>query len=467
MKRAGPQSESVAEPVAIDRSADLRARHRSWRRALGVGAGASLVTCLLVAARLIPIGSPSGHWVYGYLQAFSPRIIVIALVVGLLVHVALVVAEGTIARYEWATVVAWLLVGLVAQGVLRTLTPIGMNRMFTSSGTNAFYEVASSYPLPTVLRDFNQLRQRWPLHARSNMPGKVIVVSALERLSNRPRILAWLVVLLSDIGGLLMYGFVRDLFNDRRVALFSLVLYLLLPGKLYFFPLLNTVTPTVLLPSLWLSLCWFRTGRYLYAAGTGAAVYGLLLFEPLPLVMGVVAAPLALSTLRRDGRWSRFAAQAGLSVLAFAVVDALVRWRYGFEAIETFRLLGIEALAFNADAGRPYTIWVWQNLFDFLFAVGVCQGVMSLGCFPDALRRIGEPIAVLCASLAVVLLVLDLAGVNRGEVVRLWIFLACFFQIPAAYVCARLDGRMAITMVIATTILQDALGTAMIGFVVP
>ena len=26
-------------------------------------------------------------------------------------------------------------------------------------------------------------------------------------------------------------------------------------------------------------------------------------------------------------------------------------------------------------------IWVWQNLLDFLFAVGVCQGVMSLG-FP-------------------------------------------------------------------------------------
>mgnify|MGYP003694756195 CR=1 FL=1 len=132
-----------------------------------------------------------------------------------------------------------------------------------------------------------------------------------KRLSNRPRILAWLVVLLSNIGGLLMYGFVRDLFSDRRVALFSLVLYLLVPGKLYFFPLLNTVTPTVLLLSLWLSLRWIRTARYLYAAGTGAAVYGLLLFEPLPLVMGVVAAPLALSTLRRDGEWSRFAATGG------------------------------------------------------------------------------------------------------------------------------------------------------------
>ena len=36
------------------------------------------------------------------------------------------------------------------------------------------------------------------------------------------------------------------------------------------------------------------------------------------------------------------------------------------------------------------------------------------------------------------LLALDLTGVNRGEVIRLWIFLACLFQVPTAYVCVRL-----------------------------
>jgi hypothetical protein len=66
-----------------------------------------------------------------------------------------------------------------------------------------------------------------------------------------------------------------------------------------------------------------------------------------------------------------------------------------------------------------------------------------------------------------VLLATDLIGINRGEVVRLWIFLACFFQIPAAYVCARLGNRAAMVPVLATTVLQSALGTSMIGFVVP
>ena len=76
-------------------------------------------------------------------------------------------------------------------------------------------------------------------------------------------------------------------------------------------------------------------------------------------------------------------------------------------------------------------------------------------------------IALGCGSLVAVLFVTDLLGVNRSEVVRLWIFLACFWQIPAAYVCARLNSATAIALLTGVTLLQDALGTAMIGFILP
>jgi hypothetical protein len=49
----------------------------------------------------------------------------------------------------------------------------------------------------------------------------------------------------------------------------------------------------------------------------------------------------------------------------------------------------------------------------------------------------------------------------------LWIFLACFFQIPAAYLCARLEPRAALALVLTLSILQCAFGTSMIGFIVP
>ena len=65
------------------------------------------------------------------------------------------------------------------------------------------------------------------------------------------------------------------------------------------------------------------------------------------------------------------------------------------------------------------------------------------------------------------LIAVDLIGVNRGEVIRLWIFLACFFQVPAAWACSRFNGAGAITVVVAASALLVALATAMIRFVVP
>jgi hypothetical protein len=61
----------------------------------------------------------------------------------------------------------------------------------------------------------------------------------------------------------------------------------------------------------------------------------------------------------------------------------------------------------------------------------------------------------------------DVIGVNRGEAIRLWIFLACFWQIPAAYICRRLESSLAFTVVLIMTVLQIALGTAMLAFIVP
>jgi hypothetical protein len=154
--------------------------------------------------------------------------------------------------------------------------------------------------------------------------------------------------------------------------------------------------------------------------------------------------------------------------LAFTIVHTTVSWLWGFNAIGAFRELAAEAVAFNQLEHRRYVVWVWQNLIDFAVATGVCQMTIFVAALGTALRgRLTDPLGILGISLAAVLLVTDLAGVNRGEVVRLWIFLACLFQVPAAYLCSRLDGRLAIALVIATTLLQDAIGTQTIGFIVP
>ena len=440
---------------------------------LGAAALLSLLVSWSVVTQALILGSAAGGWTYGYVSAFSPGILLVATAATVLAAALLFGTRHT--TREWPVLFAWIAVSLCLDAVMRSTTPFGFARLFASDGANAFYSVTGQFRASAVLGDFDRVRAQWPLHAQSNMPGKLMLVYALGNLSRDPGVLAWLAVLVSNAGAAAMYSSVRELFGDRRVAMYSAVLYLFLPAKLYFFPLLNTVTPAIVLTCTALLLKWLRSGSAVYAAALGAALYGLVFFEPLPLVMGLLFALLVVRAhILGQITWPQVLLHAGIGMAAWLFTYAAVRLLTGFDLLRAFRQISGQAVQFNADAGRPYAIWVRANLGEFLFGIGVCQAILFVAALTDGFRggtswrdRLTNPITVLCAGIAAVLLVTDAIGVNRGEVIRLWIFLACFFQIPAAYVCARLDTRWALTLVIAVTVLQATLGTAMIGFIVP
>ena len=147
--------------------------------------------------------------------------------------------------------------------------------------------------------------------------------------------------------------------------------------------------------------------------------------------------------------------------------------KFRLDSRSTLRVLAADAVKFNEATGRPDEIWVYQSLLDFVVAVGACQAVLFVGALVDGFARgkggtrLAEPIVAFTLGLVGVVLALDWLGVNRGEVVRLWIFLACLCQIPAAYVCARLESPIAIALIFTVTLLYNALGTAMVGFILP
>jgi len=447
---------------------------RDW---LGAGSLMALLVCYTVATQSLVLGSREGGWVYGYVAVFNPRMLMMAATATALAAVLIFAFDSRPenSRSDWVPILAWIVVALGLQALMRSLNPFSFERLFASDAANAFYGVTEHYRAGVVLRDFDRVRASWPLHAQSNMPGKLMLVYALRNLSRQPAALAWLAVLVSNFGAALMYSFARELFADRRVAVYSAVLYLVMPAKLYFFPLLNAVTPVVVLACAVLVLKWLRTGNGGYAAALGFALFGLAFFEPLPLVTGLLFALLVLRAwwLGQITR-TRLLTHVGVGIVVWLATYAAVRVLSGFNLITAFRQIGEHAVRFNADAGRPYSIWAWANLSEFLFGIGACQAVvfwaaLADGCLgADSWRdRLTRPITALCLGLAAVLLAIDTIGVNRGEVIRLWIFLGCFYQIPTAYVCARLDNRAALLLVVGVTVLQATIGTAMIGFIVP
>ena len=445
-----------------------------WWVALAVGIGAALCVAIGVATESITIGSDEGHWVYPYSQPLSAHVLWTFAVVSATASALVLVPTEVGRRHPSWLVILWLLVGSEQQALLRASTPFTFEQMFVSNSANSFYGVAQRYSPGAFLRHFQSLRPSLALHARSNMPGKVLFVSGVRAFAREPAVQAWLVVALSNLAGVFLYLLVLEWFGDRRMALYSLVLYLFVPAKLYFFPLLNTVTPAFALAGLWLFVRWMRTARVAYPALFGVALYAMVLFDPLPLSLGLLFAAIMVHSLWIDGiEPTPIVRQLGVAIATFAATYVLFLTAFRFDLFRTLNDLRLDSAAFNLEQYRPYGVWVVQNLLDFGFGAGACQVALFGAVIVNAVRRpstsglIGRPIAVVSFGLAVVLLAIDLLGVNRGEAPRLWIFLACLWQIPAAYVCVRLNSRGAVVLLLSATLLQGALGTAMIGFVTP
>jgi hypothetical protein len=221
---------------------------------------------------------------------------------------------------------------------------------------------------------------------------------------------------------------------------------------------------------------WLRGGRAILAILFGVSLYGLVFFEPLPLVMGLLFVAVSAFALHRE--WlpvERFVLHCCLIVATFIAMTEAVAVATGFSLLFAFRLIHSHAVAFNLAEARPYGVWIVANLGEFLFATGVSQMVLFFAApLADRLRPeagwrgwFDRPVAVVALGLLAVLIATDLAGINRGEVTRLWIFLACFFQIPAAYFCARSPGSGPITIVVTLTTFHTATALAMVRFVVP
>ena len=441
---------------------------------LSVGAALSILLSHGFVTRTVVVGSREGRWV-PYIHVFEWRSIVVW-AVSLRGCCCCFASLSPLSRdREWLWLFIWIAAALLVEGLICSLAPFRFDRIFVSDGANSFYSVAARYTPSTMLGDFEAARKDWPLHAYANMPGKLVLVYWLRQISGNPTAMAWMVVAISNLGAVFLYGLARDLF-DRRTAAYALLLYIVTPGKMFFFPLLNTVTPVWTLLASWLFVRWLRSHNPLYVVLFGATIYAIILFEPSALAIGGLLLGLIVWSLSRSVIHPvTFLWQGALGFVAFGATYAAVYSIYGFDLRSAVRLLADYAAKFNIDTHRSYDAWVRGNLVEFLVAVGVCQAVLSLGAVVDGLMTPSEPLrsrftsppVVVTMALAGSLLVTDVLGINRGEVVRLWIYLACACQLPAAYLCARFTGRLAFGIVLALSLLHDALGTAMIGFILP
>ena len=221
----------------------------------------SLAVTAGMTAHAITLGSVAGGWVYPYRQWADLTIVAVWLIYSAGAAATLMIPWRVAEHRPWWTIVSWIVVATALQWILRTMAPYPLDAQFVSDNANSFHSVAEDYDAADLLKRHGRVRLDAPLHVQSNMPGKLLLTEGLQQATARADVLPWLVIGISNLGALLMFGFVRDLLDSRRVALYAALLYLFLPARTFFMPLMNTVTPLVVITCAWLLLGWLRTGR--------------------------------------------------------------------------------------------------------------------------------------------------------------------------------------------------------------
>jgi len=437
----------------------------------------SALLIYLVYLRSYVFGSVLGNWVDPYLSSvpvfpkWVPMIILLSL--GLLVFLG----SKLIHSYERITLFILFLFAVCTQSLIRKIYPFSLGTIVQSDGANSFYTPAFSYSAVEILSKFIALSPSLPLHSKANMPGKILLFELLRLFTASPETMGYLIILLSSLGALLLYGICRRLFQNRLIAFYAATLYILLPGKLFFLPILNTVTPVLMLMCFYLFAIYLDNKKFWIPLLLGVSGYILVLFEPSPLITGIVLIGILVHAIREKrlsgGDFYRLVIYSSLGFLFMFIIFYML---FSFNIFQVFFYIFNEQQNFISSYERGYLIWIIENSKDFYYGAGI--PVMIIFIYMTAfilvqtknLKSIAQwPLEnIFTVSILVTFLLLLFSGINRGEVIRLWIYLAVLFQVPASIFISKIQkGEFLFFLVASMLAIQAMVTLHRVGFIMP
>jgi hypothetical protein len=432
----------------------------------------------LIYSRNVVFGSEPGKWVYPYFNTITSIHVTTLIIVFLLLGIIILLGSRFLDSFERSTVLVSVIAASIIQILIRTAYPISLKAIVRSDGANSFYTAAMRYSPLEVLSQFSLLAPMFPGHAQHNMPGKILFFYFLELFTTSPSAMGYLIVLLSTLGAMLLYGIIKKLFHHKLTAFYGMILYTLIPARLLFFPILNVITPVAILLCMYLVLVYIERKTIIIPLLLGVVFYLLILFEPSPLATAPIFVGIFLSAIGRkrisqEKLYILFAV-CGLSFMGMYLIFLLM---FKFDLLDAFLYVWNNAILFNRGTQRDYWIWLCENPKEFFYAAGLPVMMIFTYMIVQVFfqwHRLRKNITqwsletLFLLSLLVTVGALMLSGVNRGETTRLWIYLAVFFQVPAAIYIARTRNSQSLFLLVACTLaLQSIITLERVGFVMP
>ena len=94
---------------------------------------------------------------------------------------------------------------------IRWLYPFSLGTVVQSDVANSFYSPTLTYSALQFLSQFEQIAPALPLHAATNLPGKVLLFHLLQTVTNSPQVMGALIVVIANLAALILFYIVKQL----------------------------------------------------------------------------------------------------------------------------------------------------------------------------------------------------------------------------------------------------------------
>lgn len=264
-------------------------------------------------------------------------------------------------------------------------------------------------------------------------------------------LLGLLTPVLSALTLLPLYGIGRRLYGVKG-ALRSGLLCAVIPAVSLFAAEPDQIYPLFACLALYWLMLAVADRRWGYALLAGLALSAAtfmsvvnFMFVALPIIF--LGLQIAFGKDREALSWRHLFLCAGAFLLGLASVWLVYQWAFGVSPFDILdaathhlslpplpsqptlldRLDQIATRLREVNGGRDYWIWLFYNLYDFVAFMGLPLLALVVPSVVRAFQGLGErrltAAQALPLAFALALLVLDVSGIIRGEVGRIWLFL--------------------------------------------
>ncbi|OGG09055.1 hypothetical protein A2154_03415 [Candidatus Gottesmanbacteria bacterium RBG_16_43_7] len=441
-----------------------------------------LIFLMALINRNIVFGSVVGRWFYPYKQGLTLSAIVICIIAAIVSTTVYLISVRYIHSHTALAIFALIMFGF---GYTAWLYPrIGTDPLavIVGSGSSPFLNQSRAFTPRQLVSGYHSLSPYFPAHGKANMPGKTLFYYPLRFISDTNHNIWLMTVLVSSVIGVLVFYLSLFIFNSKETALLSLVLYLTLPAKLFFAPLLNTISPLFSVLSLLFLVFILKSKKVYWAILLGVSLYVMIFFEPMLMAIGLIGVVLVMKNIAGGILSFRELVLTIMIVfLSFLISYKLVLWLYNFDLAQQYVFILLDSINFNRLTYRGYLTWIFQNPLDFVWGAGVAPSaliLLSWGALTVNYLKIRQRYHIrfwkiilsrmellLTLAFVITLVLVNFFGVARGESIRLWIFLMVIWEILAARYAIIAKKSLLVMLLIWGNVIQSVLTLSVVKFI--